>query len=453
MRYLTLLSLTVFVHGCGSAYQSTMIREGVVDGTKVRVVAVTPETVVAANTQAYSPRGLPAAFRASAGTGGSGYGTGALPEPAYQPESRPMAIETRLPNPPAQQPYRIGVGDVVLLATKTTADTVSELSGLLAAANRRQGYTVQDDGAIAIPDVGRVRIAEMTLEEAEQVLFQRLLERQIDPSFSLEIAAFNARKVSVGGAVNAPGIAPVTLTPLTLDIALASAGGIRATDRDTAVIRIYRNGSIYQLPVEEYLTNSAHRKIRLIDGDSVFVDTEYDLEKADAYFQEQIRLAEFRTGARTQAMQALSDEVAIRRTELEEQRTNFNSRLELGAEKRDYVYLAGEVREQGRWALPYEQKASLADALYEGGGVTVKTGNPRQVYVLRGSPDPREFGALTAWHVDGGSAAGLMLATRLELRPDDVIFVAEQPITRWNRVIDQLTPSLITVPLNNATRN
>jgi polysaccharide export outer membrane protein len=31
----------------------------------------------------------------------------------------------------------------------------------------------------------------------------------------------------------------------------------------------------------------------------------------------------------------------------------------------------------------------------------------------------------------------------MELRPGDVIFVAEQPVTRWNRVIDQITPSVI----------
>lgn len=453
MRYLTLLSLTLFVHGCGSAYQSTTIREGVVDGTKVRVVEVTPETVLAANSQSYSPRSLPAAFRATAGTGGSGYSGGALPDPVYQPETRPASVETRLPPSTPAKPYRIGVGDVVLLATKTPADTVSELSGLLAAANRRQGYTVQDDGSIAIPDVGRVRIAEMTLEEAESILFQRLLERQIDPSFSLEIAVFNARKVSIGGAVVSPGIAPITLTPLTLDNALASVGGIRAADRQSSVIRIYRNGSLYQIPVEGFLTNPQYQKIRLADGDSIFVDTEYDLAKAESYFQQQISLSETRSGNRVQAMQALSAEVGLRRTELEEQRSTFATRLELGAEKRDYVYLSGEVGKQGRWPLPYEQTASLADALYDGGGVMEKTGNPRQIYVLRGSPDPREFGGLTAWHVDGGTPAGLMLATRLELRPDDVIFVAEQPITRWNRVIDQLTPSLITVPLNNATRN
>jgi polysaccharide export outer membrane protein len=42
------------------------------------------------------------------------------------------------------------------------------------------------------------------------------------------------------------------------------------------------------------------------------------------------------------------------------------------------------------------------------------------------------------------NAAALTLATRFELRPNDIIFIAEQPITKWNRVINQITPSLIT---------
>ncbi|MBK6465901.1 MAG: polysaccharide biosynthesis/export family protein [Rhodobacter sp.] len=453
MRHLTLFGLLVFLAGCGVVYQSTSIREGVVDGAKVRVIDVTPETVLAANRQAYSPRTLPAAFGTTAGTYGSGMGQGALPEPAYEPEVRPARAETRLPPSPPPQAYRIGVGDVVLLATKSAGNSTAELTGLLAAENRRKGYTVQDDGSISIPDVGRVRIADMTLEEAEAVIFQRLVAVQIDPSFSLEVAEFNARRVSIGGAVVKPGVAPISLTALTLDAALAAVGGVQTADRASAVIRIYRDGTLYQVPVEEFLRKPDYQKIRLIDGDSVFVDTEYDLQKAEAYFEEQIRLSEFRQSSRSAAISALSLEVDLRRGELDQQRENFAARVEYGAEKRDYVYLTGEVIRPGRWAMPYEQSATIADALYDSGGPSVKTGNPSQIYVLRGSPDPREFGGITAWHLDASSATGLLMATRFELRPDDVIFVAEQPVTRWNRVIDQISPSLIAVPLDNATTN
>lgn len=448
MRHAALLSLFVLVNGCGVIYHSTDIREGPADGGKVRVINVTPETVLVANRQPYSPRSLPAAFVQTAGASG-GYRAEAEPDPVYLPQSRPSdALIARLPPAAPAEPYRIGVGDVVFLATKTPGSTVEQLTGLLAAENSRQGYTVQDDGSIAIPDVGRVRIAEMTLEEAEAVLFQRLIERQIDPSFSLEVAEFNARRASIGGAVVNPGVAPITLTPLTLDNAVAAVGGINAPDRSTAVIRIYRDGTLYRIPVEDFLNSPRYQKIRLLDGDSVFVDTEYDLVKAEAYFQEQIRLAEFRQGSRSAAMQLLSEEVALRRGELSEERENFSARLELGAEDRDYVYLSGEVRTQGRWPLPYGQTATLADAFYDGGaGLLNVTGNPRQIYVLRSAADPREFGSITAWHVDAGSAVGMALMPRLELRPQDIVFVAAQPVTTWDRVIKQLSPNLVNIPL------
>jgi polysaccharide export outer membrane protein len=450
MRAFLIFAFAISLTNCGVVYNSTSVRAGVADGAKVRVIPVTPQSVLVANRQPYEPRSLPAAFNATAGLHGSSGIYAHAPEPVYLPQTRPNGSATRLPPPPPDEPYRIGVGDVVLLATKSGGDTVSELAGLLAAESRRQGYTVQDDGAIAVPDVGRVRLAGMTLEEAETTLFQELLERQIDPSFSIEIAEFNARKVAIGGAVANPGVVPITLTPLTLDAALTNAGGTNAPDRSTAVIRIYRDGTLYQIPLEEFLASPDYRKLRLVDGDSVFVDTEYDLEAAESYFRQQIELASFQQSSRTTALSALSQEVSLRRSELQEQRQNFQTRLDLGAEQRDYVYLAGEVGTQQRWPLPFDQKATVADALYDSGAVAKQTGNPKQIYVLRGSPDPREFAGLTAWHINGANAAGLMLMTRMELRPDDVIFVAEQPVTRWSRTINQMSPSLVAIPLNNA---
>jgi polysaccharide export outer membrane protein len=30
------------------------------------------------------------------------------------------------------------------------------------------------------------------------------------------------------------------------------------------------------------------------------------------------------------------------------------------------------------------------------------------------------------------------------MRSNDIVFIAEQPVTRWNRVVQQIVPSLIT---------
>ncbi len=364
------------------------------------------------------------------------------------------AVPTRLPPEVPDAPYKIGVGDVIVLATKSQAGTsVEALSGLLAAQNRRQGYTVQDDGAIAIPDVGRVKVAGLTIEETEQLLFQRLVESQIEPSFSVEIAEFNARRVSIGGAVRSPVVVPITLTPLYLDAALAQAGGVSAGQNDLATIRIYRDGKLYQIPLDAFYSRVELKRVRLVDGDSIYVDTAYDLESAQGYFAEQIKLAELRQSARGQALAELETEIGLRRAALAEERSNFEARLELGAEPRDYVYLTGEVTVQRRFPLPFGQKASLADALYAEGGSLTMTGNPAQIYVLRGATGAEVPTAITAYHLDARNAVNFVLATKFELRPDDVIFVAEQPITRWNRVIQQFVPSLITSGVAAASSN
>ncbi|MFO8127881.1 MAG: sugar transporter, partial [Yoonia sp.] len=191
---------------------------------------------------------------------------------------------------------------------------------------------------------------------------------------------------------------------------------------------------------------------RLLNGDAVFVDTRFDLDRAFEFYQQEVDVIRLRSQARLDVLDMMSTEMSMRRAQLDERRSNFEARTELGAEARDYIYLAGEVDAQARVALPYAQKATLADVIYDGGGVPTRTGNPANIYVLRPSTDPAEFGAVTAWHLDARNAINISLATRMEMRPNDIVFVEEQPITKWNRVIQQFVPSLLTTPANIASR-
>jgi polysaccharide export outer membrane protein len=401
--------------------------------------------VLLANRSSYTPRDLPSVFSATAGTHSSVRGAGALPEPAYVAQDRPKTLAAHLPAKTSHPAYKIGVGDVVLLSTPS-GSSVEELSGLLAAQNSRQGYTVQDDGSIAIPDVGRVSIANMSLEDAEAALFQSLVKAQIEPTFSLEISEFNSQKISIGGAVPNPGVVPVTLTPLYLEEALARVGGTTGTSTQYTSVRLYRDGAIYQIPLDTLYSQSTLSKIPLLAGDSIFVDDAYQIDQAAAYFNQQIQVASFRQQSRSIALNQLNTEVALRRANLNEARANYRAQVEFDASERDYVYLTGEVKQQSRFTLPLGRTASLADALYAGAsGLATSTADPRHIYILRGSNDPLEFDALTAWQLDTRNAASLALAPRIELRPNDIIFVAEQPITRWNRAINQITPSILNI--------
>lgn len=434
------LATLLLAAGCGLTYTSPSVKAEA-DGMPVSVVALTPAAVSQANASPYSPRSVPAAFYAVAGSAGGGViGAGALPAEPYLPSPRREAQNLRALPDVTPPPYRIGVGDVLLLATRDAGSTVEQLSGLLAAQNRRQGYTVRDDGSIALPEVGPVQLAGLTVQEAEDRLFQALARNQIDPTFSLEVAEFNAQKVAVGGAVKEARVLPITPVTLTLAEALVAAGGLATPDEEFATIRIYREGTLYQIPVRDFLARSDLQSKALLNGDAVFVDTTYDLDRALDFYRARIDVIALRSGARAQALEALATEIGLRRAALTEQREAFRARTELDAEARDYVYLSGEVSSQSRVPLPYGRQATLADVLYDGGGFDTTTGDPSEIYVLRslgGAP------AVTAYHLDARNAVNLVLATRFEMRPNDIVFVEEQPITKWNRALQQAFPTLL----------
>ena len=440
---LPLLFATV-LSGCGVIYISPTISESV-DGKEVDIVKLTPDSVSLANSSPYMPRELPSIFSSSVGPNSvQPPAEVSLPGPTQQRAERPGRSDLILPPPTIIAPYEIGVGDVLVLATVQAATSIEELSGLLAAQNRRQGYTVQDDGAIAIPDVGRVQMEGLNLEEAEAAVFNALVENQLDPTFSIEVAEFNSQRVTIGGAVLQSTVLPISLAPLTLQEAVAATGGYATTQTEFIVFRIFRDGKLYQIPFDELAENN----IVLQAGDNIFVDAEFQLEEAQAYFEEQITLSTARQSARSAQLSQLQTQINILRGTLTEERQNFRQRLDLGDVERDYVYIVGEVATQGRFTMPFGTNANLADALFEKAkGINPTTGNPRAIYVVRGNSDD----TVTAYHLDASVVSNLVLATRFQLRPNDVVFVAQQPVTKFNRVVQQLTTALIITSINAAT--
>jgi polysaccharide biosynthesis/export protein len=450
LRLVAVISALAAVASCGLTYVSSRV-SSMDDELDVRVIPMSSETILLANIQRYVPQGLPGAFFQTAGAGGVPRGAGTFPDAPDVPQEPEGSAELRLPPPVEPDAYRLGAGDVVRLSIASNA-LPDPVTGATATETSAQEYALRDDGAISIPQVGTVDLAGLTIEEAETALFQRLIDAGIDPNFSIEVAAFNSRRIAVGGAVREAQVLSLGLTPPDLGQALAAAGGLTVADTAFATIRLYRDGALYQIPLTAFLDRGDLQSLPLTAGDAIYVDTTYDLDRALEFYQSQINVIAARRADRTAALSELQTEVALRRAELSEERDVFTQREELGANQRDYVYLAGEVANQTRWPLPYGQQASLADVLYENGGFQNETGNPAHIYVLRTSTDPAEFGAVTAWHLDARNAAAFTLAPRFEMRPNDIVFIEEQPITRWNRAIQQSIPSLIT-SVGAATRN
>jgi len=427
VKSILLACIVLTLTKCGVAYQSSKVLD---DGSgNIRVVRLTPETVLEANRSPYTPQRLPAIFSNIDKVNGQVNGHSSTQRTVHYPAHQSGVIETRLPTPSQPQPYAIGISDVVVLSTPEAGSVVEAPKGLQASQNRRRKYTVQDDGAVSIPEIGRIVIGALTLQEAEDAITQQLVEAGAAPLFSIEVAEFNSQKVSVLGAVVSPGIEPLALQPLYLDQAISRRGGIAINDASFVVIRLHRNGSMYQISVTELYNQDNLLKILLRDGDRVVV------EMTDEYNN----LLGLRQQVNAKALIDINNDMSARLNAAK----SVQSQLEYGAIAREYVYIIGEVEAQSRFTLPFENTAVLADALLESGGISSLSGSPKQIYVLRGPSNTTNLKSITALHLDATNAANFLLATRLELRPGDVVFVGTQPITNWNRVVGQMIPSLV----------
>ncbi len=103
------------------------------------------------------------------------------------------------------------------------------------------------------------------------------------------------------------------------------------------------------------------------------------------------------------------------------------------------VYVLGEVEKVG--FLPInDQQLTIADALALSGWLDSKTADPRYIYIIRGNyTSPQIF-----W-LDAKTPDRLLLAERFSLQPRDILYVSSAPVTRMNRVLDQLLPIVQTV--------
>lgn len=103
------------------------------------------------------------------------------------------------------------------------------------------------------------------------------------------------------------------------------------------------------------------------------------------------------------------------------------------------IYVLGEVKNPN--FLPInDQPLTIADALALSGGMNPDAADPRYIFIIRGSiTSPQIF-----W-LDAKTPDKMLLAERFSLHPRDILFVSSAPATRWNRVLNQLLPTIQSV--------
>lgn len=102
------------------------------------------------------------------------------------------------------------------------------------------------------------------------------------------------------------------------------------------------------------------------------------------------------------------------------------------------VYVMGEVGNSKALPMP-DGRLNLAEVIASA-SIDQKAADPERIYVLRQG----EVGA-EAYLLDASQPGALILATTFPMQPLDVVFVSTSDLTRWNRVLSQLLPTVQTL--------
>lgn len=192
-----------------------------------------------------------------------------------------------------------------------------------------------------------------------------------------------------------------------------------------------------QLDLQRTSDQRAQAQLELQRASAARQDAELDLARArkaqeDARIlreQAQLELQRADQALRGQADSRANEELAI---------SKLTTRERLGGLERDYVFVAGEVGQNRRMAMPLGGELSLADALFESEGLDPTTGDPRGIHVVR--TDYIEAGRpkVYVFKLDARNLANLSASTVFKMRPNDILYVTPQPVSNWNRALSQM---------------
>ncbi len=159
----------------------------------------------------------------------------------------------------------IGIGDrLVVSIFEAGTDGLFSTSKSKAA---NVDVVVQPDGKAAIPYVGEVRFAGLTLEKARQGIVEALKGKAVEPDVIVTSLNTASRNVTVTGAVNLASVVPLNLSGDQLTDVITKAGGVRGETYDTfvTVTRGNKSGTVLM----SALINNPSENIWVQPGDEI----------------------------------------------------------------------------------------------------------------------------------------------------------------------------------------
>ena len=241
-----------------------------------------------------------------------------------------------------------------------------------------RNVSVSDDGFVNFFEIGRVKAEGLSQSQLEDEIYKRLIANGKNGNFELSISGFFSKRIYVSGDDIIPRTIPFSNIPIFLEDVLI-ATGLRKTPGADAKISIIRDGREYVVSLTK-LSKTTNFQLRLFPDDKIYV-------------------------------------------------TSLNYRAES-------VLVVGETGAQRAFEINSYQRPTLAETIFSGSVLNSVTSDFSQIYVLREKKD--EY---LAYHLDITDPSRINLAKKFEMRPDDIVFVATQPLSLYSRTLSQILGS------------
>jgi protein involved in polysaccharide export with SLBB domain len=237
---------------------------------------------------------------------------------------------------------------------------------------------VGSKGNILLPNIGRISAVNRTIDDLHKEITTILIRNGKKPNFQLELKKPTSKQIYLVQKNVSSTVIPLINSNITLRQLLFESNKISTPENGLAVITLKRNGQAFQMTGDQLLDPKTP-DIWVADNDHIEIDNL-------TYKPAQV----FALG---------------------------------GAGRAEMVFIDPSKRE------------TLADILFTPkGALNNLMAKLSEVYLLRGQ-NPS-----VAYHLDAQNVSRILVAAKTELRPNDIVYVADRPIISFSRTLAELNP-------------